>query len=123
MTEHSAAQWKVGEFAEWGGYDCMTSEIRVGPARLDGEAYGQDTCVPATPEMIERMKADARLIGAAHEMLDALRELHSLCKAALMSKDGEQFNSFRTHSNTLIHAAPSMNKAKEVLEKVTGRRY
>ena len=75
MTEHSAAQWKVGEFAEWGGYDCMTSEIRVGPARLDGEAYGQDTCVPATPEMIERMKADARLIVAAHEMLAALESI------------------------------------------------
>jgi hypothetical protein len=70
---HTPGPWKLGEFSETGGYDCMTAGISAGPAQFDGASYGQKTNgTPMTPEEKARMLADARLIAAAPEMLAAL---------------------------------------------------
>ena len=72
---HTPAPWKLGEFDEHLGYDCMTAGIRCGPAVLDGGNYGQQRCMPMTPTSRERMQADARLIAAAPDLLESLVRL------------------------------------------------
>ena len=65
--------WKLKEYDECGGYDCMTGAIRIGHALLDGNAYGQKTCDDIAPEVLQEMEKDARLIAAAPAMLSALK--------------------------------------------------
>lgn len=74
MNKHTAGPWKLGEFDEYLGYDCMTGGVRVGPAVLDGGDYGQKRCAEIDPEAKARMLADAALIAASPDLLTALEE-------------------------------------------------
>lgn len=65
--------WKMSEFDEMGGYDCMTGAIRVGHALLDGREYGQQSCDAITPDILEALSNDAKLIATAPAMLSALK--------------------------------------------------
>lgn len=73
MRKHTPGPWKLepydpclaGEDFQWGG-------IWAGPVILDGINYGQPPYTPIKPETLERMEADARLIAAAPDLLDAL---------------------------------------------------
>jgi hypothetical protein len=69
MSGHTSGPWLVEEYDEYGGYDCMSGGIKAGPIYLDAANYGQTdrTIVP------EQMIADARLIAAAPELLEALK--------------------------------------------------
>ena len=73
MRKHTPGPWKLepydpclaGEDFQWGG-------IWAGPVMLDGINYGQPPYTPIKPETLERMEADARLIAAAPDLLNAL---------------------------------------------------
>ncbi len=67
--------WKLGEFDEYLGYDCMTRGIGCGPAGLDGADYGQKPCALIEDEAKSKRIADARLIAAAPDLLFALNAL------------------------------------------------
>lgn len=73
----------LGDFAEYGGYEMMTSGVSVGPVRapgdmpksfvtLDGADYGQKRCRDMAPDARERMMSNARLISAAPDLAEAL---------------------------------------------------
>lgn len=64
-------KWNI-EFDEMGGYDCMTSAYKVGTVLIDGRNYGQQSCDPLTAAQFQEMTADARLICAAPDLLEAL---------------------------------------------------
>ncbi len=72
VMPHTPGPWKIGEFDEHLGYDCMTCGVRAGPAVLDGSDYGQKRCAEIAPEAKARMLADASLIAAAPDLLAAL---------------------------------------------------
>ena len=73
MRKHTPGPWKLepydsclaGDDFQWGG-------IWAGPVMLDGIDYGQPAYATIKPETLERMEADARLIAAAPDLLDAL---------------------------------------------------
>lgn len=73
MSAHTPGPWRVGEYDDYLGYDCMTGGVRAGPVVLDGGSYGQKSCLPIEPAQLDRLMADARLIAAAPELLEALR--------------------------------------------------
>lgn len=75
MSAHTPGPWKLGEFDEHLGYDCMTGGIRSGPAVLDGRDYGQKSCEELDLEAKAKMLADAALIAAAPDLLEALKAL------------------------------------------------
>jgi len=75
MSKHTPGPWHLGEWDENLGYDCMTSGICCGPAVLDGRDYFESYTEPLTPGAKEQMLADARLIAAAPELLDALQRI------------------------------------------------
>lgn len=77
VMPHTPGPWKLGEFEEHLGYDCMTGGVRAGPAVLDGSDYGQKRCRDIGPEAKARMLADAALIAAAPDLLEALRDMVS----------------------------------------------
>ena len=74
MSKWTPGPWKVGEYDDFLGYDGMTGGIRVGPVTLDGYDYGEAMCDKIAPEQLARMEADARLISAAPEMVNILRD-------------------------------------------------
>ena len=84
MRKHTPGPWKLepydrclaGDDFQWGG-------IWAGPVMLDGLDYGQPAYATIKPETLERMEADARLIAAAPDLLDALlmvRDADDDCK-------------------------------------------
>lgn len=83
MSAHTPGPWTV-EFAEHGGYDCMTDAFCIGArvgggwpapiAKLDLSHYGQSQrsreVLPMSRQLAE---ANARLIAAAPDLLAALK--------------------------------------------------
>jgi hypothetical protein len=53
----------------------------VGPICLDGANYGQGRCKTISSDALQRMEADARLIAAAPDLLEALCKLAELYDA------------------------------------------
>lgn len=73
MSEkHTPKPWILGEYDAALGYDCMTGGVKAGPVYLDGAQYGQRPGEDIEPDQLERMMADARLIAAAPDLLEAL---------------------------------------------------
>lgn len=72
MIRHTPGPWELGEYEDALGYDCMTGGVKVGPVYLDGAQYGQKTCAEIEADQLARMMADARLIAAAPDLLEAL---------------------------------------------------
>ena len=64
--------WEIGSFDPSGGYDCLFAGIQVGPVRLDGSDYGQESLEEITPTQKKRMELDARLIAEAPNLLAML---------------------------------------------------
>ena len=68
--------WKIAEYDENGGYDCMYGAIEIFEdvllpcgkterntiATLDGRDYGQETCEPITPEALAEMQKNAKIL-------------------------------------------------------------
>jgi hypothetical protein len=80
MSKATPGPWFAGQIESEGGYDCLTAAISVGPKDfelilLDGRNYGQNNCKPLKPEIRERMEADANLLAAAPDMLEALQSI------------------------------------------------
>lgn len=74
--KHTQGPWRAGYYDDSSGYDCMTGGLSIGPnaagpIHLDGANYGQGRCKAISRESIERMLADANLIAAAPDLLDA----------------------------------------------------
>jgi len=72
---HTPGPWKLGEFEEHCGYNCMSSAVSAGHAVFDGKHYGQASCQDIEPEAKARMIADARLTSAAPDLLEALETI------------------------------------------------
>lgn len=85
MSKQTPGPWVVGEFSDFLGYDCMTAGVRAGPACLDGADYGQKRVAPITDAQKERMMADAYLIAAAPDFLEAVLETRKLVSEAAMT--------------------------------------
>ena len=95
--------WEVGEFDEMGGYDCMTSGVYVGNALLDGRMYGETSLQGLSEEARAEMLADAHLISAAPDLLEALVEM------------------INTHPvSTHESQAEAITKATEAIKRATG---
>lgn len=75
MIGHTPGPWELGEYEDALGYDCMTGGVKVGPVYLDGAQYGQKTCAEIEADQLARMMADARLIAAAPDLLEAAQAL------------------------------------------------
>ena len=89
MRKHTPGPWKLepydsclaGDDFQWGG-------IWAGPVMLDGINYGQPAYATIKPETLERMEADARLIAAAPDLLEALEDLILLAQAVMHENGG-----------------------------------
>ena len=91
MTQHTPGPWQLGEFDETGGYDCMTGSYAVTRdgrelAEVDQTHYGQANC--DWDYRSDEAEANARLIAAAPELLEALQfvpmsELDNLTRAKI----------------------------------------
>ena len=80
MDNTKPEYWERKPFDAMGGYDCMYGSITIGRATLDGANYGQNKCDPITAEQRVQMEADADLIEAIPDLLDA-------CTASLLRED------------------------------------
>jgi len=117
MRKHTPGPWKLepydsclaGEDFQWGG-------IWAGPVMLDGINYGQPPHTPIKPETLERMEADARLIAAAPDLLEALQEATS----ALEWRWERVANRAAPVHETAIQEA--YNQARAAIAKATGEK-
>jgi hypothetical protein len=75
MNNYTPGPWKIGDFGENLGYDCMTCGIRVGPVLLDGRDYGQLPNEVIDPKAKARMLSDAALISSAPDLLETLMDI------------------------------------------------
>ena len=117
MSKHTPGPWISGEYDDSCGYDCMTGGISIGPrgngpVHLDGANYGQERCKAIKPEALERMEADAILIAAAPDLLEALKMAAQQLEtdAIFMSLSGASGN----------HQAEAALAARAAIAKATG---
>jgi len=75
MSAHTQGPWRIGNIMQYVGYDCTTVGLMIGPVYLSGFEYGQKRCGEITDHVRERMLTDARLISAAPDMYEALKEM------------------------------------------------
>ena len=86
-AKHTDGPWYYGEFDLYGGYDCMSAGITAGPALIDSATYKRFTVGGCDDETKEQMIADARLIAAAPELLEAIQMLVDGRTAGLASRE------------------------------------
>jgi hypothetical protein len=109
-TKHTPSPWELGEWDHTLGYDCMTGGIKVGPVYLDGSDYGQLACRPLPAEGRARLDADARLISAAPDLLEALTKV-------------VEWNGMRGYDDKLLPAGkqcPEIADAMRAIAKAEG---
>jgi hypothetical protein len=102
MSKHTPGPWKLGEYDEYLGYDCMSGGIKAGPVYLDAADYGQEDSKIAP----ETMLADAFLIAAAPELLEGLKAIEAMLTEPLAGKIG---------------ITGSINTARALIAKAEGR--
>lgn len=111
-AKHSPGPWVVGEFDDCLGYDCMTAGVKAGPVYLDGKHYGQQRCREITEESKAAMMADAALIAAAPELLDALQHSQGILNQVLLEL---RINDVGVHPNLIV----ALRKGREAIAKAT----
>lgn len=116
MSKHTPRPWEIGEFDEILGYDCMTCGIRSGPVVLDGSNYGQERCEPIEDAAKEMMIADAKLIAAAPDLLEAL-ELLAYPSMGTIKGNGETHIGWQPGDG--LTANERLAKARAAIRKAT----
>lgn len=106
----SERKWQVGEFDEYGGYDCMSAGISAGPADLDGAKYGQKRCQPLADDAKAKMVADAHLIAAAPDLYAALNAFVEEYVAMINSGDCGNWNP--EEGEMVIAARAALSRAR-----------
>ncbi len=113
-TAHTPGPWLVKARLWQGG----TTHVE-GPGVFSIEDAATETVIcdrrTPWPEQAAVMEANARLISAAPELLDALRDLHHMCELALAGKNGVQHSNLETRLGTFVHAEPLMKAAEASL--------
>jgi hypothetical protein len=111
---HTPEPWKLGEWDDHLGYDCMTGGIRFGPGYLDGAQYGQKTCREISAESKARLLADAALLNDAPLLLRQNRELRRALTELLIANHGLPANE---HDETDAVCAEAVRLARETLQQ------
>lgn len=120
--KHTPGPWDMGGIDEWGGYDAMTAGLEVGPVVLDGCEYGQERNKSLTDEQRDRMLADAHLIAAAPELLEALKSALNIV-AEFMLVSEEIYPTKERVAKVLDRVKPDSDVGKlvAVMRKAEGR--
>lgn len=78
--------WAVSDIDHYGGYDCMTDAVHVGPVTLDCHKYGQICSGDQDYDKV-KMLSDAHLIASAPRMYKALEQAVTSMLDSGYSKD------------------------------------
>lgn len=116
---HTPGPWGVS-FGENAGYDCMTDAFDITAAGktiavLDCGQYGQEPCAPLDGDIKEAVRANARLIAAAPDLLTALKTLLSFDAVTGVCDEGPIDEGWK--SDELIAA---LARADEAIAKAKG---
>ena len=105
MTNHTPGPWLHAGNGDIVTVDATgkTSDVACSYLRLDNQC-----------------EANARLIAAAPELLEALRGLHHVCEIALAGKQGQQYANFETRHGSFVNASSAMESAEAALAAATG---
>ena len=95
-------EWVLGDFDDYGGYDCMFAGVMAGPARIWGSSYGQEACFDLPDGAESRMMADARLISAAPALLEALQAVVAFWDSITME---DQVNGIHVQARAAVAKA------------------
>ena len=93
----------------------------------NGDIYTVDASTGKTADVAcsylridNKCDANARLIAAAPDLLEALQGLHCVCEIALAGKQGQQHDNFETRHGSFVNASSAMESAEAALAKATG---
>lgn len=111
-TKHTAGPWGIRK-----GFRADTLEIFQIDNNVKPPFYVSEIC---SVTWIDDQEANAKLIAAAPELLEALKGLHHVCEIALAGKNGEQHVYFETRLGHFVGASESMRLAESAIANATG---